>query len=153
MSASLADLELPPGADPVLRYARPDVVELVYRAIKPLGGVVTWEYTAADGGASGYGRTGGGVPIPPGLAGWLVTVSLQVDIRAHNKAAARRRADAARRAICALPWAEWSGGVIARADVLEGPFWLPDENNAPRYVARYAITAHPVPTPRREPRS
>lgn len=122
-----AALELPAGADPVLAYAAPDVEAFAYEAIKPLGGVITWAYTA-----------GRGDP-----AGWLVTVSIQVDIRAHNRGSASARADAARRVICALPWAEWPGGVINRVDVLEGPFWLPDQG-APRYVARYAITAHPA---------
>lgn len=121
-------LELPPGADPVLSYPAPDVEGAVYAAIKPLGGVITWSYTAARG-------------DPPG---WLVTVSVQVDIRAHNRASASARADAARRVICALPWATVpDGSVIVRVDVIDGPFWLPDAG-APRYVARYAVTAHPA---------
>jgi hypothetical protein len=120
-------VDLPPGADPVLSYPAPDVEALAYEAIKPLGGVITWSYTASRG-------------DPPG---WLTTVSIQVDIRAHNRASASARADAARRLICALPWSGWPGGVINRVDVLEGPFWFPDQG-APRYVARYAITAHPA---------
>ena len=111
----------------MLGYPAPDVEAFAYEAIRPLGGVITWAYTA-----------GRGDP-----AGWLVTVSIQVDIRAHNRGSASARADAARRVICALPWAGWPGGVINRVDVLEGPFWLPDQG-APRYVARYAITAHPA---------
>lgn len=119
---------LPPGADPVLAYSAPDVELAVFTAIKPLGGVITWSYTSARG-------------DPPG---WLTTVSVQVDIRSHNRASASARADAARRVICSLPWAPWPGGVITRVDVIDGPFWLPDDSGAPRYVARYAIAAHPA---------
>jgi len=122
------DLELPAGADPVLDYPAPDVEQLVYETIRPLGGVITWSYTAGRG-------------DPPG---WLATVSVQVDIRSHSRGAASARADAARRRICALPWASWPGGVITRVDVIDGPFWLPDETGAPRYVARYAVSAHPA---------
>lgn len=124
----MIDVELPAGADPVLAYPAPDVEEAAYKAIRPLGGVITWSYTAGHG-------------DPPG---WLTTVSIQVDIRAHNRGSASARADAARRVLCALPWAGWPGGVITRVDVIDGPFWLPDESGAPRYVARYAITAHPA---------
>jgi hypothetical protein len=121
-------VELPAGADPVLGYAAPDVEQLVFEAIRPLGGVITWSYTAGPGDP----------------AGWLWTVSIQVDIRAHSRGAASARADAARRVVCALPWAAWPDGVISRVDVIEGPFWMPDQGGAPRYVARYAITAHPA---------
>lgn len=122
-------LMLPPDADPVLDYARPDVEQLVYQVVKPLGGVVSWAYTAAE----------------RDLRGWLTSVNVQVDIRSHNKTNALRRADLARRAVCALPWVDWPDGVVARVDVLEGPFWLPDENGGPRYVARYGLIVHPVP--------
>ena len=125
----LLELSLPPGVDPVLAYARPDVEQLVYQTVKPLGGVITWAYTAGEASPDG----------------WLFTLSIQVDVRAHRKSAALARADACRRAVCALPWAEWPGGVIARVDVTEGPFWLPDENGAPRYVSRFAVMAHPRP--------
>ncbi|MDR1999457.1 MAG: hypothetical protein LBQ06_05895 [Frankiaceae bacterium] len=121
-------LTLPPGSDPALAYARPDVERIVLDTIKPLGGVVTWSFAAGEG-------------DPPG---WLFTMNLQVDIRAHRRAACAARADMARRAICALPWGDQSRGVVNRVDVTEGPFWQPDENGAPRYVARYAITCHPA---------
>ena len=128
----LLELSLPPGVDPVLSYARPDVEQLVYQTVKPLGGVITWAYGAGEG------------PFD----GWQTTLNIQVDVRAHRKSAALARADACRRALCALPWVEWPDGVIVRVDVTEGPYWLPDANGAPRYVARYAVMAHPRPASR-----
>jgi hypothetical protein len=127
MAGDMFELTLPPGVDPVLTYARPDVEWLVEQTVKPLGGVVSWAYTASD-------------DVFPG---WLSTVNVQVDVRSHRKTTALERADACRRAICALPWAEWDQGVIVRVDVSEGPFWLPDDNGGPRYVARYAVMSHP----------
>jgi hypothetical protein len=125
----MAAVTLPPGADPALAIARPNVERLVWETVKPLGGAVTWAYSATEG-------------DPPS---WLFTCHVQVDIRASTRSGASARADEARRALCALPWADWPGGVIARVDVTDGPFWLPDESGAPRYVARYSLTAHPRP--------
>lgn len=128
MTDPMLELSLPPGADPALSFARPDVEKIVYDQVKPLGGVITWTYTSGEGQPRG----------------WLFTLNIQVDVRAHNRASALQRADACRRAICALPWSnQWERGVIATVDVTDGPFWLPDDNGAPRYVARYAITCHP----------
>lgn len=116
--------------DPVLNFARPDVEALIYRTVVPLGGVVSWSYSAAE----------------RDLPGWLVTVDVQVDVRAGRKGDAYRRADEVRRAMCALPWADWADGVVSRVDITEGPSWLPDgSNGAPRYVARYAVVIHPRP--------
>ncbi len=126
---SMLELALPDGADPVLQYARPDVEQLVYETVRPLGGIVTWADSAGE----------------RDLPGWTVRTLVQVDVRAHRKSAASQRADVVRRAVCALPWASWPDGVIVRVDTIEGPFWLPDENGAPRYVARYAVWSHPRP--------
>jgi hypothetical protein len=123
----MLELSLPAGADPTLSYARPDVEKLVHDTVKPLGGMISWAYTVTEG----------------EFRGWQFTVNVQVDTRSHRKTAALARADVCRRAICALPWADWADGVIVSVDVTEGPFWLPDDNGAPRYVARYAIQAHP----------
>jgi len=127
MSRPPGYVELPPGADPALSYERPDIELHALRAVKPLGGVITWCYTAGEG-------------DPPG---WIFTANIQVDVRANNRVNAERRADAVRRAICALPARYWDEGVVNRVDVVDGPFWQPDENNAPRYVARFAIVFHP----------
>jgi hypothetical protein len=113
--------------DPVLRFARPSVELAVRHAVRSLGGTVTWCYAAAD--------------RQP--RGWLASVDVQVDVRANSKSTAWRRADACRRAVSLLPWAAQPHGVIASVDVTDGPFWLPDPDGRPRYVARYAISAHP----------
>jgi hypothetical protein len=124
-------LPLPPGHDPALDYPRPDMELLVWETVAPLGGTQSWSYSATEG-------------DPPG---WLSTTYVQVDCRAGSRHDANARADAARQAICALPWAEsWPHGRVCRVVVEEGPFWLPDPDGAPRYVARYAITAHPDAT-------
>jgi hypothetical protein len=115
--------------DPVLDYARPDVERYVWSSVRDLGGVQTWCYTAAEG----------------ELPGWLAVVYVQVDVRAGRKGDAYRRADQVRRALCALPFAYWPDGVVTRVDTTEGPFWMPDDDGAPRYVARYAVTVHPLP--------
>ena len=118
---------LPPGADPVLSRARPDVEWLVWQTVRPLGAVVSFAYSSTEGN-------------PPG---WLFTVSMQVDCRASSRQAASVLADAVRRAVCALPWSGWTGGVVNSVTVTEGPFWLPDPDGVPRYVVRFAVTAHP----------
>lgn len=115
-------------ADPVLGTARPDIEQLVHDRVRPLGGVITWAYAVTDG----------------PLRGWHATTSLQVDVRAHRRAAARDRADQARRLICGLPWAVLPGVVVLFVNVADGPFWLPDSNGGPRYVARYEIGARPA---------
>lgn len=119
-------VRLPAGADPALYFERPNIQELVFRAVQPLGGIVTWVYTAGEG-------------DPPG---WIFRASVQVDCRAHNRLAADRRADAVRRAVCALPWVWWREGVVNRVDVIEGPFSEPD-GGRPRFIVRFRITFHP----------
>jgi hypothetical protein len=113
--------------DPALGYPRPDVERHVADQLKALGGVQVWAYASTDG-------------DPPN---WLAVVALQVDIRASTKAGAFTRADAARRIVKALPRLPWAEGTCNRADVIDGPFWLPDPQGAPRYVARYRVFCHP----------
>jgi len=126
-------LPLPPGHDPALDYPRPDMELLVWETISPLGGCQSWSYSVIEEPPSWNG------------AGWLSTTYVQVDCRAGSRHDANARADAARQAICALPWAaSWPHGRVCRVAVEEGPFWLPDPDGAPRYVARYALTAHPA---------
>lgn len=119
--------------DPVLRFARPAVELAVRGAVRNRGGTVTWCYAATEGQPRG----------------WLSVVDVQVDVRANSKRSAWRRADACRRAVCLLPWQSEPRGVIASVDVTGGPFWLPDTDGRPRYVARYAIGAHPSRPARR----
>lgn len=116
-----------PVLDPVLNFPRPDVEALVWRTIRSIGGVEQWVFTSNE----------------MDLRGWLTVVSIQVDVRAGRKGQAFRNADQVRRAVCALPWVEWADGVVCRVDVTEGPLWLPDDDGAPRYVVRFAVTVHP----------
>lgn len=115
------------AANPALAWAEPDIEYFVYTCIKPLGGTITWSY----GGTTGD-------PLS-----WVFIRNIQVDVRGPDRREARRRADAARRVIQALPHLPWEQGFVNRVDVLAGPMWMPDQVNAPRYVARYAITYHP----------
>lgn len=118
---------LPPGADPALSRPRPDVEWLVWQTVRPLGSCVSFAFSAVEG-------------DPPG---WLFTSSIQVDCRASSRHAASVLADTVRRTVCALPWAGWPGGAVSSVTVTEGPLWMPDPDGAPRYVVRFAITAHP----------
>jgi hypothetical protein len=127
-SGSVTLLTLPPGHDPALDHPRPDMELLVWQTVQSLGGVTSWSYSVIE-------------HDPPG---WLSTTYVQVDCRAGSRHDASRRADAARQAICALPWGSSPLGRVCRVVVEEGPFWLPDPDGAPRYVARYALTAHPA---------
>lgn len=131
-SAPSGVIELPAGADPAMATPRPDIERAVYEILKPLGGVQVWAYALVDLGPSGF----------------PCAASMQVDIRASSKALAWQRADAARRAVCTLPLARWPEGVVSRADVIDGPFWFPDNNGAPRYVARYRVVFRPRWRPR-----
>lgn len=76
-------------------------------------------------------------------AGWLYTHFLQVDARAKTKHDARDLAERVRQIMTALPGEDWPGGVISYMQPVEGPFWLPDDDGAPRYCARYEIRVHP----------
>ena len=118
------------GVDPVLDYERPDVEALVFHIARVVGGVTSWAYSVLE---------------TDGLHGWITATSLQVDVRAKERGLARMRADQVRRSVCALPFYDWEDGIVARVEVLEGPFWFPDEDRQPRYVARYEVLAHPRP--------
>jgi len=132
VTAGMQALTLPPGVDPALTYAQPDIEWHIYQVIAPLGGTVTWSFAGNQG-------------DPPG---WIFRTQIQVDVRASSKGKARQRADEARRAIQALPWTPWDEGVVSRVDVTAGPFWQPGGHNEPRYVARYLVTYQPQRWPR-----
>lgn len=119
------------AADPVLDYARPDVEALVWDTIKALArnkDITSWAYAAND-------------PRTP--AGWLSITSVQVDVRARYKQAAAAKADTVRRLLLGLPHQPWDGGVIARVNIVEGPFYLADVDGRPRYTLRCDVFAHP----------
>lgn len=75
---------------------------------------------------------------------WVYVYSLQVDCRATRKRVARDLAETARQTMIGLLQTPWSEGVITNVAVTEGPFWLPDDDGAPRYVTRWEITCHPA---------
>jgi hypothetical protein len=122
--------QLSAPADPALEYPRPDVEALVWKTVRDLGSITSWAYTALS------------LPAP---AGWLSAVSVQVDARGNSKAATYARADRARRRVQALVEVDWPDGVVSSVEVVEGPFWNPDVDGAPRYTARYEVRVHPRP--------
>jgi len=90
----------------------------------------------------------------PGVSCWLVeqqepwpfyarTFTFQVESRGASRQSAGETAEAARVAILSLPSVPWQDGVVIGVAVVSGHSWLPDENGAPRYVARYEVTARP----------
>lgn len=69
--------------------------------------------------------------------------TFQVDTRGATRQAAGEVAEQARRAVLALPSVAWNDGVVIGTAVVSGHSWLPDENGAPRYVARYEVVVRP----------
>ena len=74
---------------------------------------------------------------------WNVAYSLQVDARAKTKQEARDLAEQVRQKMAGLPDVAWPDGWVSYVQPVEGPFWLPDPDGGPRYVARYEVRAHP----------
>lgn len=70
------------------------------------------------------------------------TTTLQLDVRAASKEAARLRAYEVRRVLLKLPSVEWADGVCNAVEVVTGPGYVPD-NGAPRYVLRVTVLYHP----------
>jgi hypothetical protein len=112
------------------QIVQPDLEAWVWAQIKDLPGVTSFCYA---------------VTHPMGYLPWLVAYSVQIDARAKGKQAARDLAEQVRQIMTGLPDVPWPDGVVSTADVIEGPFWLPDPNpdGGPRYVARYEVRAHP----------
>jgi hypothetical protein len=107
--------------------AQPDIEAHVWAQIGGLAGVTSFAYAAEQ--------------LYPG---WVYAHHVQVDARARRKQAARDLAEQVRQIVVALPDAPWAEGTVATVDVTEGPFWLPDDDGLPRYVARYEIRVHPA---------
>lgn len=107
--------------------AQPDLEAWVWANVQAIPGVTSFSYAATFG-----------------WPHWLVSHFIQIDARATTKAAARDRAEQARQTISGLPDVPWPDGVVAYAQPVEGPFWLPDPDGGPRYCARYEIRAHPL---------
>jgi len=111
---------------------QPDLEAWVWQNLQTLRGVTCWEFTA--------------IPTNPWQTEngpWVYTHSIQVDCRARRKVAAKQLAEQARQTIVGLLGVPWSDGVITDATATEGPFWLPDDDGAPRYVTRWEITTRP----------
>jgi hypothetical protein len=109
---------------------QPDLEAHVYDALKELPGVDSFAYAAT-----------------PSWPGWIMAHFVQVDARAKRKAAARDLAEQARQVIAALPDRPWAEGDVCYVQGVEGPFWLPDDDGSPRYVARYEVRVHPRRSP------
>lgn len=103
-----------------------DTEAWAFNLLKDLGGISVWAYDA-------------GTVWPYRVE----TASLQIDVRASSKQRARDRAYEARGRLFD-PANHWHlGDVIAGVEVVAGPFWLPDDNGAPRYVLRVSVRSHP----------
>lgn len=70
--------------------------------------------------------------------------TFQVESRGATRQAAGEAAESARRTMLALPEVAWEFGSVIGVSVVSGHAWLPGENGAPRYVARYEVAARPV---------
>jgi len=108
---------------------QPDLEAWVWAQIGGLAGVTSFAYAAEQ--------------LWPG---WVYAHHIQVDARAARKQAARDLAEQVRRIILSLATVPWADGVVCYIQPTEGPFWLPDPDGHPRYVARYEIRVHPPRT-------
>ena len=99
----------------------PDVEEMVWALVSPLGGMHVFAFDSQ-------------APWP------YVTesVAVQIDVRASTKKAARDRAYQARNMI--LDLALDPTNPVAACNILSGPSWLPEQDGAPRYVLRVSVT-------------
>lgn len=103
-----------------------DAEAWAFGLLRDLGGISVWSY---DSGTTWPYR--------------LETTSLQVDVRASSKQRARDRAYEARGRLFDTTNHALEGGVVAAVEVVTGPYWLPDDNGAPRYVLRVTVATHP----------
>jgi predicted TIM-barrel fold metal-dependent hydrolase len=112
---------------------QPDVEAWVWENLRRLHGITSFVFAA-----------NAAHPWQAEAGPWVYVHSLQVDCRASRKRAARDLAEAARQLVVGLLVTPWAEGVISNAVVTEGPFWLPDDDGAPRYVTRWELTCHPA---------
>jgi hypothetical protein len=110
---------------------QPDLEAWVIASTRDLPGLTVFSYAATQ--------------LDP--AGWLFAHFLQIDVRRDRKPAARDIAERARQRMVALPGLGWPDGVVCYCQPIEGPFYLPDDDGQPRYVARYEVRVHPVRPP------
>jgi hypothetical protein len=98
----------------------PDAETLVYQTLKHLGGITAWAFDAQCEWPFVEDRVG-----------------IQVDVRASSKKRARDRAYEARQLLLRLPLDVTNS--VTRVEVVGGPFFLADEDGAPRYVIRTVV--------------
>lgn len=110
------------------QIVQPDVERLVLQALEGRPGVTAWCYAA--------------VPLP-GPGRWLVAYHIQADARAGGKAAARGRAEDTAQVLAALDAVPWADGVVCSSEIIDGPFYLPDDDGQPRYVTRAEVRVRP----------
>lgn len=107
--------------------AQPDLEAWLIQAVGHIPGVTMFAYAANQ----------------IDRAGWLYAHSVQIDVRARRKAAARALAEQVRQLMIALPAQDWPEGHICYVQPIEGPFWSADADGGPRYCTRYEIRVHP----------
>ena len=106
--------------------ATPDVEAFAYGLLKDLGGITVWAVDAQT--------------AWPHLS---EDVTVQVDVRASTKKRARDRAYVAKQRLLQSPFDSAPSGVV-RCEIQSGPFWLPDDDGAPRYVITSVITVRAI---------
>jgi Bacteriophage minor capsid protein len=107
--------------------AQPDLEAHVWAQLQALKGVTSFAYTSTQ--------------LDP--AGWLFAWYIQVDARHKDKQASWQLAEQVRQIMVGLPDVPWAEGTVVYSRPIEGPFWFPDDDGSPRYVARYQVRVHP----------
>lgn len=87
------------------------------------------------------------VDSTPTVRGVAEATTVQVQVRASSKQAARARAYTARELILALPGDVWHDGIVSGITDMQGPAWSPDTDGAPRYIFRCTVHYRPARTP------
>ena len=106
---------------------QPDLEAHLWAQLRDIKGVTSFGYAA----------------LPWDRAGWVYAHFVQVDARHRDKQAARDLAEQVRQLVMGLPEIPWPGGCVCYVQAVEGPAWLPDDDGAPRYTARYEVRVHP----------
>ena len=108
--------------------AQPDLEAWIWANIKGFAGVTSFAYTSMED-----------------VRGYQWIWSVQVDVRGPQKKATATTTEQVRQALLGLSEVDWSEGQITYAQITEGPFWNPDENDgAPRYTMRLDYRVHPI---------
>ena len=107
---------------------QPDLDAHVWSQLKDIPGVTAFTYAATQ----------------QDRAGWIMAHFVQVDARLKRRGPARAAAERVRQVMTALGDVPWADGVVCYVQPVEGPFWLPDPDGFPRYVARYEVRVHPT---------